>query len=790
MTEQYYKSQPQVDTRSSQGFLNQPSGPVTQKNINTQGGDYADGNIDKRSGTFIFAGDKSEALERRKRRAMLERARNDWVKGVLEQSLHGVAQIELGMEYKPEAVQYPWATILQQPDKPAQPLPPGTKIAKVFDEVSGELLILGAPGSGKTTMLLDLARDLIARAEQDETYPIPAVFNLSSWARKRPPLADWLVDEICFRYHIPKKIAQAWVNADNVLPLLDGLDEVKESHRAECVEAINHFRQERGLLATVVCSRIRDYEALNAQLQLRGAILLQPLTRGQADGYLESAGEQLASARAMLKGDAALQELAKSPLMLSIIALTYQGVQVDSYPQRITGEERRKHSFEADEGSFPAISGRRRQDEERRKHLFKAYVERMFKRPNRSGQSWQKHTWANVLRQWFKRRDPFPNEPLYASQQTIHWLSWLARRMVDHSQTTFYLERMQLDWLPPHFRGVHTITTGVFIGLFIGLVDGLVLGLFDGSVNGPITGFVNGLVNGLIFGLANGLVCGLVFGLNEKIEAVKTLRWLWRDAKGSWLFSGLVMGLINGPLNALVMMAGLSSGVFIAPIGRFIFGSVFGGVCGVLIIGLFGKPENKVEVVEKLHWSWRDATGGRLFIGLFIGLFSGLAVGLINFSGLLLVFVTLSTGLIGGLVGGLVGGLKIGGEIEAKTIPNQGVWRSARNAILSGLFIGLFVELFIAPVDALVFGWVHALINGLLYALTFGLLVGLLYGGFVCIQHVVLRLMLYRNGSISLNYVRFLDYCAERVFLRKVGGGYIFVHRLLMEYFEELETEG
>jgi hypothetical protein len=31
--------------------------------------------------------------------------------------------------------------------------------------------------------------------------------------------------------------------------------------------------------------------------------------------------------------------------------------------------------------------------------------------------------------------------------------------------------------------------------------------------------------------------------------------------------------------------------------------------------------------------------------------------------------------------------------------------------------------------------------------------------------------------------VDFLDYAAERIFLRKVGGGYIFIHRLLQEYF-------
>jgi hypothetical protein len=33
-----------------------------------------------------------------------------------------------------------------------------------------------------------------------------------------------------------------------------------------------------------------------------------------------------------------------------------------------------------------------------------------------------------------------------------------------------------------------------------------------------------------------------------------------------------------------------------------------------------------------------------------------------------------------------------------------------------------------------------------------------------------------------------LDY-TDRIFLRKVGGGYIFIHRMLMEYFAALEAD-
>ncbi len=54
-------------------------------------------------------------------------------------------------------------------------------------------------------------------------------------------------------------------------------------------------------------------------------------------------------------------------------------------------------------------------------------------------------------------------------------------------------------------------------------------------------------------------------------------------------------------------------------------------------------------------------------------------------------------------------------------------------------------------------------------------------------QHFILRWVLWRAGSMPWNYVRFLAYAAERILLRKVGGGYIFVHRLLLEYFASLD---
>ena len=87
--------------------------------------------------------------------------------------------------------------------------------------------------------------------------------------------------------------------------------------------------------------------------------------------------------------------------------------------------------------------------------------------------------------------------------------------------------------------------------------------------------------------------------------------------------------------------------------------------------------------------------------------------------------------------------------------------------------------------SGLVGGLGGGLVGGLVVGL-FGVLWGIEKGGGFFIQHWLLRLLLWRKGFAPLRYVRFLDYATERVFLRKVGGGYIFIHRMLMEHFASL----
>ncbi|MCP4373820.1 MAG: hypothetical protein GY797_37825 [Deltaproteobacteria bacterium] len=82
----------------------------------------------------------------------------------------------------------------------------------------------------------------IADAKQDPGHPIPVVLNLSSWGQEKRPLNDWLEDEIFLQYQVSRKLSQEWIQENQWLYLLDGLDEVAESARVDCVTAINLFK--------------------------------------------------------------------------------------------------------------------------------------------------------------------------------------------------------------------------------------------------------------------------------------------------------------------------------------------------------------------------------------------------------------------------------------------------------------------------------------------------------------------------------------------------------------------
>ncbi len=141
---------------------------------------------------------------------------------ILKESLQGVALITLGLHTKPEAVAPSTRLVYRHLQQTEQAFPLGTELLDVYDEQErGELLLLGAPGAGKSILLVHLAQKLLLRAEQDERQPLPVIFNLSTWADKRRPLAEWLIEELQVSYQIPRKVGQHWVHTKQIFPLLE-----------------------------------------------------------------------------------------------------------------------------------------------------------------------------------------------------------------------------------------------------------------------------------------------------------------------------------------------------------------------------------------------------------------------------------------------------------------------------------------------------------------------------------------------------------------------------------------
>jgi predicted NACHT family NTPase len=608
--------------------------------------------------------------DRPKNELILLAAVKEEVTARLRQSLHNAVLINLGKESQPQQVKRPWDAEIKIGLKPAVPLPDTTTILEVFDsqEIAGKLLILGAPGSGKTTTQLELAQALVSRAEEQPEYPVPVLFNLSSWKDDRQSITDWLVAELKSKYGVSKKLGKEWIDNHQLLPLLDGLDELEPQRQELCVQKINQFLAgENRPLYLVVCSRSEEYSNYSTQLQLNGAIYLEPLTNNQICDYLTSIN--YIELWSTISNDLDLLELLKTPLLLSITVLASQEISVEEWQHLNSTAERIQY-------------------------LLDAYVARMLTRDINS-------------KAYLKNKTP-------NARKTRIWLVWLAGQMQRESKTEFLIEEMQPSWLISETqKNSYTLVVWLFLGVIFLLLGGLFGGL-------------QWLLLGLFFGLIFWLFFGLDSNTIKPVENIKLFKYY------KYIFVGLFVGLIFG----------------------LFFGLFFGLIFGVSVGESFG-----------------------LIFGVIVGLFFWVIVGLIF-----------------GLVFGLIG-WKTEGQtelaIEDKKIANQGIWKSASNAVFLGLSLGLSLgllfSLFLVLFVTMFFGPFVGLIFGIFVVLIFGVFVGLIFGGLTCIQHFSLRLILYSNSYIPWNYARFLNYCTERLFLQRVGGRYRFIHKLLQDHFAQME---
>ncbi|MBD2093574.1 caspase family protein [Trichocoleus sp. FACHB-591] len=648
----------------------------------------------------------------RNRSDLIKLVNDFWIEGVLRKSLYHEVMLGLELHLRPDTVDVPLRDmVVHQPLIEDLQLLPSTQIDKVFEDLNRSLLVLGTPGAGKTTTLLSLARVALQKAAANGAEPIPIVFNLASWTERRLPIEAWLLDELKNKYQIPVKIAQPWIANDELMLLLDGLDQVELSHQADCVAALNTFLEQHWV-AIAICCRVNDYNALDQHLHLRGAVELQPLSEQQIQQFWLSAGLGPSLMAAGMQQDLELQLLARSPLMLNVMALSCE-------QSLVSFAHTSNHSTDR-----PYIQ------------LFDHYLAQMLARPTRNGP--------------------------YTPRQLLTWLTWIAQVLVQQRQVEWWIERLHPSLLSRrsdrllYDLGVRTVSGLLF------LVASLPVGLLVFLLAGNIT---------LVQGLGSSLIVGTLFFLPFELAGI-IAQWFPR-----WLAIAIIVGLTAVTTSQIPALVGKN--VLIASI----IVSLTIALPAALAGSLLGQT-NKILLADRLSWSWDKARYG-VGLGLGVTLIISLTIAAFGYGDRSLSDAFTATLLIVPAVLPLTG-LTRSMTIPPTQLPNQGIWQSLRNALWIAIIV--FVPILLTGT---VWGLVKqsslgiGLSFGLTFALPLALATGLAKGGIVCLQHLILRILLYRQGVLPWNYSRFLNDAADRYLLHRVGGAYIFMHPLLLDYFTE-----
>ncbi len=215
---------------------------------------------------------------------------------------------------------------------------------------------------------------------------------------------------------------------------------------------------------------------------------------------------------------------------------------------------------------------------------------------------------------------------------------------------------------------------------------------------------------------------------------------------------------------------------------------IWAGVPVVFLLSAKGRDRSiflSIKTVESVAWSPAVAWRGAL-----LGLLGGLAAGAVaylpiaKFQGIdssgRLIFC-LGFGIVRCALGALLGGLQ-SRVVKGETGANQGIRSSLKMAVLMGLnsvwLVGLVVvfakaaHFEAAASPAAIVGY----LGGMFLAFFFW------FGGIDVLKHYVRRAVLAASGQLPWKLDRLLDHARDLNLMQKVGNGYMFMHRRLLEY--------
>ncbi|GAA1305328.1 NACHT domain-containing protein [Saccharothrix xinjiangensis] len=597
---------------------------------------------------------------------------------------------------------------------------------------SGRLIIMGEPGSGKSSAAILLLLDALefrdhTPVDQRARVPVPVLFTLASWNPDTTPIQDWLAAKMT---ELPpltgrggRVHAAALIAAGRVAVILDGLDEIPEHRRPVALRAL----ADQATFRLVLLTRTTELAAASQQQILTGAacIELRPLTSGDAAAYLRHNLPvppprvwrnllNTLAAGSMTPATAALT----NPLTITLLRDIYHHVASVPGPSTADPDEL------LDTTRFPT-------SDDITHHLLD-------------------HAITNAY-------TPRPGQPPppFTPQVAQHALSVIARHLRDHN--TRDLRWWQISaWVP---RTTRSILNAIAVALATGLLIGLAFGLVGGLIGGIVAGIVVGVLSGLAFWTESMFGPPLPFRVRaNQIE--------WRSSLAFGLAFGIVAGLTFGPVAGIV--SGLTFGV------------------------LVGHPEDFLDAPPPQPTRFRPGSvqwGSSIVLGLISGLTLGLTIGFMP--GLL---VGITFGFTTGLVSGL--GERDLNQNLTPSAQHRGdltllfglaVLYGSTGGLASGVSFTLIEELMPRLVNGLTFGLADQSSFGLVDRLMLGLVGGLAIGVVTWMLNTaawrtaISQLYLAGKYRVPLRLLKFLADANKRHLLRTVGPVYQFRHATLQD---------